>query len=214
MKRTLLLAFLAAFIVIILVLGVNVVSAEIKVFDANDQHLGILLNFYQDGDEATVRFLIPSLDAFTDIHVTEMVPGTVRLGLVSWGSPDFYYKSSDCSGPAFTEQGVWISNVIIRSYESDDLYLVKATDGETFAPGSRRANWGTEGCEQYGGEAQQLYPISEAQLPFDLPVAVPVRLQYNPGNLLTKPHTFAPNTPARASEVNENFDVLYDFLNQ
>ena len=28
-----------------------------------------------------------------------------------------------------------------------------------------------------------------------------------------KPHTFIPNTPAKASEVNENFDVLFEKLN-
>ena len=31
---------------------------------------------------------------------------------------------------------------------------------------------------------------------------------------ITKPHTFVPDTPANAEEVNENFDVLYNKANQ
>lgn len=30
---------------------------------------------------------------------------------------------------------------------------------------------------------------------------------------ITKPYTFSPNTPAKSTEVNENFDVLYDAVN-
>ena len=43
---------------------------------------------------------------------------------------------------------------------------------------------------------------------------VHVKGQNNGPDALVKPHTFHPGTPAKSSEVNENFDVLYGTINE
>jgi hypothetical protein len=58
-----------------------------------------------------------------------------------------------------------------------------------------------------------LIPL-QTPIPFTLPVALPLKFKSDTANPPAKPHTFKAGTPAKAEEMNQNFDAIFDYLSR
>jgi hypothetical protein len=136
-------------------------QAEINVYDANGQFLGIFLGYNQG-----VSVFVPSLNAATGISETN---GAITV------APYLFFESTDCTGKPF----MYPSATYNLSRVGADNYL-----GEHIAPIQlqmhSQSNNGT--CSQASDTFRPtVVPAQKVtELPFTVPVALPMRFDYRP----------------------------------
>ncbi len=181
-------------LLIILLTSYTSPKAEIKVYDNNNQFLGVLV-------ESNI-FFIPSLNVI--ISLMPSANGELLDGLPHpMGS--VYYDSNDCSGDPYSgdcENHIWeISGTYYKPSFNDRITPAsysKLTSGN---------------CTQHSDGAT-LFKHESVTLPFTLPATMPLRYEHSLGDTVSNPNSFTAGTPAVASEVNENFDALFDKINE
>ncbi len=161
MRRKTHLAALMISVSTILVLAIPSAQADVHVFDANDQYLGVLTD---GGGQGFFTVLIPKL--------VTMIKISTESGEVA----DVYgplFESNDCSGtPYFRGNRMyWIQKM-------DDKYFI----GENFPPVVRSlSSWLQNGtCDpDYDHEIPvvPMIEVEEESIPFSVPVALPLRFE-------------------------------------
>jgi hypothetical protein len=174
--------------VLALALGFSIVlslysnsQAEIRVYDNNNQFLGILL----EASTEDLRIFIPSLNSI--FSITQEVP----LG----GNDSIYFESTDCSGTAYAANGSFPGAELFPTI----LNLKMCKGGFFSADFSKRttiqarsyfaSSWeGICSCYQITpGQSYVAYPLTgEIQLPFNFPISYPIRYKYMAPNSVNK----------------------------
>jgi hypothetical protein len=145
----------------------NNAQAEVKVYDANGQFLGIFLGY----DYPSVYVFVPSLNVQTGISDSSGVIGVSNI------APYLFFESTDCTGTPFA-----------RPYATYQLSRVGADNylGEHIAPTEMQLHSILDGslgiCQQTtAGFHDRVVPAQRVtQLPFTVPVALPLRFEYQP----------------------------------
>ena len=164
------------FSLISLILMASTSEAEIQVYDADGQYLGILLELA----DPLVAIFIPSLKAkYTFSHREDFMPDC-------GGS---YYESNNCSGPSYTSTPY---PYVGYNKSLDFYYMPDSKTTKTFVPKSQwYKDWVTKECEcQEIAEGQWssnnpdvFYLLQPVELPFTWPIAWPLKLEYLNGDI-------------------------------
>lgn len=152
----------------------------IRVYDANDQFIGILLDkSFQSGSTSVI--FIPSLNVATVI--TEEIgaePGDIIRSL-----GNIYFENSHCSGPAYLETFTTAPNILYRigGYDSPPRYfLAIAPDKRDFIISSKLDFRGdcrpwVNSKSRHSRRGYKAKEIPPEKIPFSLPVALPLRYE-------------------------------------
>jgi len=148
--------------VLLLTIGINISEAEMTVHDKNHQLIGV---YFGNSSNNTLEIYIPSYDRSIHINVST---GDI-LG------QDFYFESSDCSGIAYV-----VSEASYKVIKNGESYFT----GEKVAPINTQINSVfrsyTPVCELYNG-MRYVVPALSVELPFTLPVALPLSFEFMNG---------------------------------
>jgi len=150
-------------------------AGEIRVYDKNNQFLGIL----NDGHYRSVHIFVPSLNLPFGLHVN--APSDSDDAII-------YYEDDDCKGTPYIaveehgERG-WFPWLYKLPICFGGFYKADLDNPESFSPMSKStASNGVCDCSQddlpSGGS---YYPMSQAELPFTLPIVYPIRYEYTTG---------------------------------
>ncbi len=150
----------------------NISTAEIKVYDNNNQYLGILLNMES---EQGMTVFIPSINAsYTFMKVEIDNPDSCQP------YRQIIFESNDCSGTPYTF-GPFPVVVSFNCQTYVGHYLPDLNSAKQFAPKSELTAdmmTGNPVCREYISISSQLfYEMKEIQLPFTTPIALPVRFE-------------------------------------
>ena len=148
----------------------NISAAEIKVYDNNNQYLGILLDME---NEQGMTVFIPSIKAsyfFTKVEMDNPESCAPYRQLI--------FESDDCSGTPYT-YGPFPVVLDFNCQPFVGHYLPDLNSVKQFVPKSSLTGdyfTGNPTCSQLTGQTSTLfYGIKEIQLPFTTPIALPVR---------------------------------------
>jgi hypothetical protein len=146
-------------------------AGAVQVYDANGQYIGIWIVFNYSTSMADI--FVPSLKKFVRISMTdgELVPLAMSIN----NAATLFYVTGDCSGSPYIEGGFQDSYYIEPSGSAANrkYYVVQYTSNSTSYLSSRP---GGGDCQAYGTSAI-LEPATEVQLPFIVPVALPLQLE-------------------------------------
>ena len=145
-------------------------KAEIQVYDNNDQYLGILLNVES---EQVMTIFIPSLKVSYNLYDyinDNSVPCFYNVTLV--------FESNDCSGTPYV-YGVLPSVKDLSCTSYGGFFIPDDTKPKQFAAHSALkydTNTGSATCIDWttNVQIQNNYEIKEIQLPFTVPIALPL----------------------------------------
>ena len=160
--------------------------AEIRVYDANDQFLGILLDANLDNPSASnaeqthVEIFIPTLNTVT----------TIRAGWPDWqdagtithlnGSLTYFHEDPDCTGTLYTwgaglgVTGLWF-DMSTSKYYITIPGVVEASIMSSRSPGQECLNQPTPYLRN---DVFRTIEVPEQGIPFTMPVALPLRYEY------------------------------------
>lgn len=136
-------------------------EAEIKVYDNNNQYLGVLLDY----NPAHLVVFIPSLAASWEFDT--------RSGA---GCPetDVVFESADCSGTPY----MWGPHSVIFDLNTllGEFYKADYSGKKNITPASSYDD--DCQCRQDTWKAMDYYPMTnEVQMPFTTPIALPLRFE-------------------------------------
>lgn len=149
----------------------NISIAEIKVYDNNNQYLGILIDME---DQQMLTVFIPSINA------------SYRLEKLKVENPNkcsynyaLIFESDDCSGTPYT-YGPFPVVVDLKCQPYDGYYLPDLKSGKQFESKSMlfpdlNGNMTLCSPPPTVNSSMLYYEIKEVQLPFTTPIALPVR---------------------------------------
>lgn len=134
------------------------ITADLIVYDADDQMLGI---FIGNVDNNTVQVYFPSIGSVLNINIST----GETLG------SDIYYEGDDCSGtPNVLAVGTY------RIIKNGETYYT----GDKVRPENRQINSVlrsyNSSCEPFSG-TRRVVPAQEIILPVSLPVALPLSIE-------------------------------------
>ena len=150
--------------------------SEIKVYDANDQYIGVL---FGDGEHTgqQISIFMPQLEmpvffhAYADGEIDESYTGV-------------QYETDDCSGTPYIRLNSGVKQFIIRDGEGAcKKYYTITRNRKSFVPGS----FYNSSCECIQSTASnsddylELSLFPEENFPFSLPVAIPFHFKYSSG---------------------------------
>lgn len=130
----------------------------IKVYDANDQFLGLLLDTNSAISIDGVSIFVPSISYPVYIDVDGNTDNS-----------SLYYKSTDCTGQPYSVE--W--RHLIRPYAGEKVYIPTGAHREIFV--GRRTNQSGECLSTNEGPR---YPVKEVSLPFPFPISLPLKYVY------------------------------------
>jgi hypothetical protein len=146
-------------------------TGAVKLFDANDQFLGYFLGIYSDkGGRPYYQIFIPST------KLTTLISGD---DIVSTGG-HLYYDSTDCSGKAYLLDNSFFG-FVKRTASDPRKYIILTENEPEHVPASF---WDIDGsCQPFSPPSDrfdssswhEFILIPEANIPFHLPLAVPLR---------------------------------------
>jgi hypothetical protein len=151
----------------------NISDAEIKVYDKNNQYLGVLLNI-ETGGSMTV--FIPSLSAsYTFLQAYLLNPDLCPI------DQRLFFESDDCTGTPYI-WGIFPAVFDFNCQPYAGHYLPDFNSKAQFVPKSYSGGDGTGNlvCNEYVQPAfgnDLLYEAKQVQLPFKTPIALPVRFE-------------------------------------
>jgi hypothetical protein len=197
--------------VLMVLLMASTALAEVKVYDADGQYLGILMVY--DGHSADIY--IPSMGKFINSLMYKCDSAWMcrydSLSCDFWDHFEILFQGADCAGEAYMRpytnwDRMWpqVDYIFYRT-DIDKCYLVMpgvykkcyyykafGRDGET----NFNCPQGTE-CRIVGGPSVEwLHPLLEIpkeELPFTLPISLPLRYEYEAAMPLPVVTVTAPN---------------------
>jgi hypothetical protein len=148
----------------LLLISSGMARAEMKLYDADNQFLGILL--------ADVIY-IPSLDMVAPFHVDEAK--TPKGKYVDIRTCELYYSGPDCAGNSYVYAGDSAGKVICK--KGLDYRVLNIASSATFAPSSYLDASGT--CHAIvNSEEAFFFPLQSVTLPFSTPWKHPIHWEY------------------------------------
>ena len=148
----------------------NISTAEIKVYDNNNQYLGILL--YMDGIQTLTVFVKPINASYTFQNLKLEYPNSCIYG------ERLFFESDDCSGTPYSN-GPFPVVIDLPVPPYDKFYLPDSISKKQFlSKSSLGYNPQSMDCECFGINGSStgiFYKLNEIQLPFTTPIALPVR---------------------------------------
>ena len=159
------------FVILILTFP-NITAAEIKVYDNNDQYLGILIDM--DNQQMLTVFIL-SINASYRLEKLKLEnPNTCGYNDV------VIFESDDCSGTPYT-YGPFPVVLDLKCPPYDGYYLPDLTNGKPFALKSMLLPdaVGNMGCfpAPTVNPSMLYYEMKEIELPFTTPISLPVRFE-------------------------------------
>jgi hypothetical protein len=153
--------------------GLSGPAGAVDVYDANGQYLGFFLGhvFTDMTHSGYVGIFIPALNKSTLISKSD--------GSLFKADLNYCYPTTDCSGDAYHCTGTSeIVDVLLQGITTGDKYQVLLSGMTRIVAASGRAGDGT--CTQYenpNGDlpAYQILEFQKEEIPFTLPVALPLR---------------------------------------
>ena len=167
MRSKALLGTLLTSVVTIFCINYGTAMAEMKMYDADNQFLGI---FY--GAEHGPLLYLSSLDAILILQTDETVTpkGRYSDAIV----PELYYISSDCSGDSYVYGGDSNARLIFKV--GVNYRVVDISSRATFTPASYLDDSGT--CHNISsGENAFFFSLDPVTLPFSTPVKNPFHFE-------------------------------------
>jgi hypothetical protein len=166
--------------------------AEIKVYDANDQYLGILMDTSVRGEASLCTIYLPNLQKYFVLHREEPDSTTADIEITEMRSecddciPGYfcYFESTDCTGPGWKVYEPYNTADFSdkqQIYKVGDNHYVTGSDPIRFT--AKSSFWDDNGsCDCWPAYETIWYtnPIDfpKEQIPFNLPVALPLRYEY------------------------------------
>lgn len=156
-------------------------SFGIKVYDANEQFLGILL----DGSfkhSAAYEIFIPSLNVVTVI----LQETGARVADIMRSFGNVYFEDNDCCGPAYLGTFSTAPNILYRfgsSGNSSRYFFGVAPEEKGFYVSSKINFKGdclhrVSSKQRHSDRGYRAIEISKEEIPFNLPVPLPLRYEW------------------------------------
>jgi len=178
---------------VLLTLSVSVQSAEIRVYDANDDFVGVLI-----GSTSEYKGVTPSINVFVP-SVKKIIWLSASNEYLMTDGVTFYYTTPDCTGQPYAKAaGSDHLRYRILSWCPDDKIYMRESDG--FSGETRQIvasksfpDW-PESCvcntttEPLNLETVRVIDVTTS-LPFSYPMAMPLRFEYTPTNVITETKT-------------------------
>jgi hypothetical protein len=123
---------------------------NIKVYDANDHYLGLLV------DTQDVKIFLPTLNMIVPVTPGGHIDAT-----------DLYYKDGACAGQPYIPTWGWSKK------HGAKFYIANGAPGETFTPYRLDQE---ENCSL--SPQSTFYPAKEVTIPFTFPIPVPLKFVY------------------------------------
>ena len=139
----------------------SISNAQVAVYDNNDQYLGILMEL--DDDEFEV--FIPSLETSWNHSRDED----------DLNRESAYFESSDCTGTPYSN-GPFPRIHDLTASSVGGYHKPNYSGKKTITPASM-VNGDNGQCQQISGTSAEYYPLTEVDMPFTTPIALP--LKYN-----------------------------------
>jgi hypothetical protein len=141
-------------------------GTTILAYDDNDQFLGTAVSSLKRGDQQShyLTLIVPSVSAFVPIDEIE---GTVPSLYMYWDGPN-------CTGTAYGITNLNIFSCFATKYCVGDAPIVTAAL-QSFSYTADPAE-----CQTTNIPPAKRFTIKEVQLPFPVPVAVPMRIEILP----------------------------------
>ena len=140
----------------------SVASADVEVYDNNNQYLGVMAYM----DAAGIDLFIPSL------------AGTFRYAddYSGWCGDELevIFESNNCTGTAYTASPYPMIYDLSDCPSITGAYKVDYSSKETITPGSYR-DWNQSCATIDLPPAGEYYPYVQVQLPFTTPIVYPLR---------------------------------------
>jgi hypothetical protein len=141
----------------------------IRVFDANNQYLGIFV--HNDPPTRLLRIFVPALNAFVDLDWTT---GSLHFA-------PLYYQGTNCTGTPYfnTErsgapfpQSITGNNNAAYRMDGNPIFFYYQSVGYNYSPG-------VYACVSMNGSAwgYAAEPVSEQNILLSLPAALPIRYE-------------------------------------
>ncbi|UCD90313.1 MAG: hypothetical protein JSW04_02410 [Desulfobacterales bacterium] len=140
----------------------SIAKADVHVYDNNNQYLGLLI----DLGDSNLEIFIPSLKANWSYDLGE-------LSSCLWEYPIF--NSGNCSGTPYSD-GPLPEVYDLTGTSLGAFYIPQYAGRTTFTPGS----YYDENCQCQPNvfyPNTEYYPLTEVQMPFTTPVALPLRFE-------------------------------------
>lgn len=157
-------------LVLILLWGISgTAKAEMKIYDARNQFLGILV----DGGPVVY---VPSMDMMVEFETDETLSPKGKYANVE-AAGNFYYQLPGCSGIAYVYVADFPAKIIRRKGGTNNYYVVNINSTSVSTPISYLNYFGN--CyEGPGPEGTAYYAsTSSVTLPFTTPIELPYRLE-------------------------------------
>lgn len=155
-------------------------DAQLHLYDANDQDLGILV----DTDGSTYRTYLSNLNVvigFRSFTIQETNPHTVSIN--SPGGQSIAFNQHDCMGQLYVEalaNGTesWGLQQVYK-YPDLDGYYRRIPNASTIDLAYSSISWPVNGCTNNptSSVVQPFYPLEEIELPFEEPLAWPLQIR-------------------------------------
>jgi hypothetical protein len=145
--------------------------AEMKVYDADDQFLGILL-----GVEEGPLVYLSSLDMIVTLNTDETVSPKGKYSDAS--TECFYYTAADCAGTPYVYGGYGNAKVIYKKGGTSNYYSLDIGTSNVFTPASYCDQSGV--CNNASGPHGEAFyfRVQSVTLPFSTPVKHPFKWEY------------------------------------
>jgi len=157
---------------------------ELKVYDADNQYLGILIE--HNGYGYTVIYM-PSVNKVVRMYYSDPEKRYADL----FGGDVIYYSNADCTGTAFSHNINRIPQFIVKDIYTNK-YFIPTNDNVIVTPTQtiygRYCRMGTCQClegiasnigNSYGYNFIKLEEVVNPQIPFNTPVRLPFRYEYS-----------------------------------
>ena len=149
---------------VILIFNPSIVQADVHVYDNDNQYLGILM----DLGDSFLEVFIPSIKANWYYDYSE-------LSSCLWERPVF--NSDDCIGTPYSD-GPLPEVYDLTGTPLGLFYVPNYAGRTTFSPGSYYDD--NCQCQPYTNQpSAEYYPLTQVQMPFTTPVALPLRFEVN-----------------------------------
>jgi hypothetical protein len=144
----------------------------IKVYDSNNQELGVLVRRSRDANNAMLEIFIPSLSLFTLIQESQgSTVGDIINGTL-------YYESNNCTGTPYLAPGTRIlDNMIIYNDYAQKCFRTVLPIAEIEV--QSYADTQSQGCLQNnsGAKVYQIVEVPVQDFPFSFPINLPLHYE-------------------------------------
>jgi len=162
-------------IVVIFSLQLNEIAAEMNVYDASDQYLGILIDSASiDHLFDSISIFIPSLNKPVTLYPFES-EGDLKGKVGSYG--EIVFRTNNCTGTPYlsSESSIIITDIITNHDCTDLILLTNISEKKKITPKSHYIWYSCE-CVLIESSDIIAIPLQQISLPFDTPVSLPLKI--------------------------------------